>query len=154
MTTIIVLIARLVLEETKSTSTGEITKLGDKHFGPQNRLDLAGTFARNKLAPSMAIAFNYASTNDEYDESTGESYRKTPFGKKWEDDDSLNMLPIYWQSIREIQAEDPGASAEFLTALGAFGLGSAVYSSNVGTAKRSRSLTSSRGSSRRKSRND
>jgi hypothetical protein len=64
MTTIIVLIARLVLEEIK-TSTGEITKLGDKHFGPQNRLDLAGTFARNKLAPSMAIAFNYASTNDE-----------------------------------------------------------------------------------------
>jgi hypothetical protein len=38
MTTIIVLIARLVLEETKSTSTGEITKLGDKHFGPSNRL--------------------------------------------------------------------------------------------------------------------
>jgi hypothetical protein len=30
MTTIIVLIARLVLEETKSTSTGDI-KLGDKH---------------------------------------------------------------------------------------------------------------------------
>jgi hypothetical protein len=42
----------------------------------------------------MAIAFNYASTNDEYDESTGESYRKH-LGKKWEDDDSLNMLPIY-----------------------------------------------------------
>jgi hypothetical protein len=32
------------------------------------------------------------------------------------------------------KAEDPGASAEFLTALGSFGLGSAVYSSNVGTA--------------------
>jgi hypothetical protein len=31
MTTIIVLIARLVLEETKAIS-GEITKLGDKHF--------------------------------------------------------------------------------------------------------------------------
>jgi hypothetical protein len=44
-----------------------------------------------------------------------ESY--TPL-EKWEDDDSLNMLPIYWQSIRE-KAEDPGASAEFLTALGA-----------------------------------
>jgi hypothetical protein len=77
-----------------------------------------------------------------------ESYRKHLW-KKWEDDDSLNMLPIYWQSIREIQAEDPGASAEFLTALGALDSGS-VYSSNVGTAKRSRSLTSSRGSSRRK----
>jgi hypothetical protein len=37
-------------------------------------LDLAGTFVRNKLAPSMAIAFNYASTNDEYDESTGEKH--------------------------------------------------------------------------------
>jgi hypothetical protein len=61
-------------------------------------MDLAGTFARNKLAPSMAIAFNYASTN-EYDEST-ESYRKHLW-KKWEDDDSLNMLPIYWQSIRK-----------------------------------------------------
>jgi hypothetical protein len=58
-------------------------------------LDLAGTFARNKLAPSMAIAFNYASTNDEW-----RKYRRVienTFGKKWEDDDSLNMLPIYWK---------------------------------------------------------
>jgi hypothetical protein len=38
MTTIIVLIARLVLEETKSTSTGEITKLAISTLAPQNRL--------------------------------------------------------------------------------------------------------------------
>jgi hypothetical protein len=58
----------------------------------------------------MAIAFNYLQQMMNTTK-VQESYRKT-FGK-WEDDDSLNMLPIYWQSIREIQAEDPGASAEF-----------------------------------------
>jgi hypothetical protein len=96
MTTIIVLIARLVLEETKSTSTGEITKLGDANFGPSNRLFSIHLLEINLLRlwrlPLITLQQNYESTVIENN-----------FGKKWEDDDSLNMLPIYWQSIREIK---------------------------------------------------
>jgi hypothetical protein len=60
---------KVILEEMKN-STGEIT-LGDKHF-TSKQIRFSRYIFWNKLAPSMAIAFNYASTNDEYDESTGE----------------------------------------------------------------------------------
>jgi hypothetical protein len=69
----------------------------------------------------MAIAFNYASTKwirRKY------SYRKQfwkEMGRWWFFEYATNILAKY----KGIQAEDPGASAEFLTA-GRVGLGSAV----------------------------
>lgn len=127
LTTMIVLMSRFFTEEVKSTSTGETTKLGEKRFGPQSRLDLIGAWGRNKFAPSMAITANYLATHEEVDPSTNEAYRETPFGERFADDESLDMTPMYWSAVKEIQKEDPGAMAEFLTVVSVFGWNTSVY---------------------------
>jgi len=127
MTTMVVLMSRLITENVKSTSDGKTTKLGEKRFGPQSRLDLIGAWGRNKLAPSMAITFNYLDTREKIEPETGDEYRETPFGKKFTDDESLNMSPMYWSAVKEIQAENPGAMAEFLTVVSVFGWNTSVY---------------------------
>jgi hypothetical protein len=127
MTTMIVLMSRLITENVKSTSDGKTTKLGEKRFGPQSRLDLIGAWGRNKFAPSMAITANYLDTHEEVDPETGDEFRQTPFGKKFIDDESLDMSPMYWSSVKEIQAEDPGVMSEFLTVVSVFGWNTSVY---------------------------
>ena len=127
LTTMIVLMSRLITENVKSTSTGETTKLGEKRFGPQNRGDLMLSWLRNKFSPSAAITANYLSTHEEKDNSSGEYYRETPFGKKFSEDESLDLTPMYWSSVKEIQAENPGAMAEFLTIVSVFGWNTSVY---------------------------
>lgn len=127
MTTMIVLMSRLITENVKSTSDGKTTKLGEKRFGPQSRLDLIGAWGRNKFAPSMAITANYLDTHEEIDPETGDEFRQTPFGKKFIDDESLDLTPMYWSAVKEIQAEDPGVMAEFLTVASVFGWNTSVY---------------------------
>lgn len=133
MTTMIVLISRLITENVKSTSTGKITKLGEKRNGPQNRSDLLLSWLRNKFSPSASISANYLSTHEEADDMTGESFRETPFGKKFSEDESLDLTPMYWSAVKEIQAEDPGAMAEFLTVISVFGWNTSVYKKGIGT---------------------
>jgi len=37
------------------------------------------------------------------------------------------MTPMYWSAVKEIQKEDPGAMAEFLTVISVFGWNTSVY---------------------------
>jgi len=64
---------------------------------------------------------------------TGESFRETPFGKKFTEDESLDLTPMYWSAVKEIQKEDPGAMAEFLTVVSVFGWNTSVYKKGEGT---------------------
>lgn len=124
MSTQAVLYARLFTEETKSTKTGLVTQLGKSYGGTKNRAELLGRYVTNKFAPSMAIVYKYASTN-----INKEGERVTAYGEKYTlDDESLNMAPMYWAAVNEIQKEDPNGWAEFLTVVSAFGLNTGVYS--------------------------
>lgn len=125
---VIVLMSRLITEQVKSTKDGKVENLADKRFGQQNRLDLVGSFARNKLAPSASRLFNYLSTKEKLNPETGKMVRMTPFGKDYDDENAIaNIKPMYWDAIKEISAEDPGALVQFLTVVSAFGWNTGVY---------------------------
>jgi hypothetical protein len=125
---VLVLMARLITEQVKSTKDGKVEDLADKRFGQQNRLDLVSSFGRNKLAPSASRLVNYFSTKEKLNPETGEMVRMTPFGKDYDDENSIaNIKPMYWDAIKEIKNEDPGALAQFLTVVSAFGWNTGVY---------------------------
>ena len=124
----VVFMARMLTDEKKSTSTGEIKKLGEGYGGVKSRGDLTTQYVSNKFAPSMAILWKYMNTHEGYDKLTGEKIRLTPYGEVYDtSDESLNLTPMYWASLQEIQAEDPNAWAQFLTVASFFGINSSVY---------------------------
>lgn len=124
----VVFMARMLTDEKKSTSTGEIKKLGEGYGGVKSRGDLSIQYVSNKFAPSMAMMWKYMNTHEGYDKLTGEKVRLTPYGEVYDtSDESLNLAPMYWASLQEIQAEDPNAWAQFLTVASFFGINSTVY---------------------------
>lgn len=128
MTGPIVLMAKVLTEEVKNINSGKIEKLEDKRFGDKNRFDLLSRFVRNKFSPSAARLANTLSTNAGIDEQTGEAIRVTPFGENYEVEGSFaNVKPMYWDAVKEIQKEDPGALAEFLTVVSVMGWNTSVY---------------------------
>lgn len=124
----VVFMARMLTDEKKSTSTGEIKKLGEGYGGVKSRGDLSIQYVSNKFAPSMAMMWKYMNTHEGYDKLTGEKVRLTPYGEVYDtSDESLNLAPMYWASLQEIKAEDPNAWAQFLTVASFFGINSTVY---------------------------
>lgn len=124
----VVFITRMLTDEKKSTSTKQVEKLGEGYGDIKSRGDLAVQYVTNKLAPSSAILWKYMNTHEGYDKLTGEKVRLTPYGEVYDGtDESLNLMPMYWASVQEIQKEDPNAWVEFLTVASFFGMNSTVY---------------------------
>ena len=124
----VVFMTRMLTDQKKSTSDGEIKKLGEGYGGVKSRGDLSIQYVSNKFAPSMAMMWKYMNTHEGYDKLTGEKIRLTPYGEVYDSsDESLNLSPMYWASLKEIQNEDPNAWAQFLTVASFFGVNSTVY---------------------------
>jgi hypothetical protein len=63
MSSLVVLAARLITQETKSSTTGKVTKLGEKYGSPTGST-LLGGLLENKLAPTAQVFLNWANRKD------------------------------------------------------------------------------------------
>lgn len=109
-----VLLARLIENQTKSSTSGKVTKLGEG-YKPTTRADLALKFARNKLSPSASFLADWLYESD----SIG-----TPFDASSEA--LQRAVPLIGQDVYQIHKEDPGNT--FGATLGSlFGVGVQEY---------------------------
>jgi len=111
-------IAQELSGETKSTTTGKISKLGGKKFGARTRAGVAVTFFRNKLAPIPAVMVNALDEKD-------------AMGKPFKAEDAFwrNVVPLTLQDTWEA-FRDEGMSGAFKVGLPTtFGVGVQTYDS-------------------------
>ncbi len=119
-------LTRFMLEETKSTKTGNIVKAGEE-YNARTRGQLFIDYASAKFNPSAGLIWEYMWSVPKTDEN-GETYRENKFGEKFSvADDVYNMKPMYWEAISEIKKEQPGVWGDFIIAAGALGINTQVY---------------------------
>lgn len=118
---LITLYARLFTEEVKK-SDGSKYKFGKSYFGIKNRWDATSRFIINKESPSFQMIHKYLTSTEAVAEN-GETYRKTPWGKKLTEDDSYSFYPIFIGSVKEAIEKDYDGVKSFLTAYSVLGLG-------------------------------
>jgi hypothetical protein len=109
----LVLAARLLLGETKSSTTGETTKLG-AHYGSPNKLTVAGRFLQSKSAPIPSLVMAMLQGTD---------FRGQPVSLKIET--IKRLVPIILQDLWDIATTDPGLFPLFV--LAEIGVGLQTY---------------------------
>ncbi len=111
------LAAQVLMNQSKSTSTGDIKDLGGGRYGARSRADVIGGFFRNKLSPVPAYLYNYADEKDS-------------MGKPFDPVEAIpnNLLPLVWQDTwKAIEQDGVGSAAStFVPAM--FGVGVQSYS--------------------------
>lgn len=121
----IVFQARLIMNSIKD-GKGKVKKLGEGR-NPTTAISMLATMAKNKLAPSTALAFKLA------DRKVKKIGKKEvwvdDYGNELFEDPEKNLYPIYYESIQEIYQQQPAAFASFITFMGFWGLGSQTYNS-------------------------
>lgn len=116
---------RILLDETKSTKTGEIVKGGTK-FGSRTRDQLTIDYVSGKFNPSTSMAWNFFKSSEK--EVDGEIKRLDKFGNEVNPfKDAENFTPMYWGAIEDIKKEQPGLWGDFFMVSGALGINSQVY---------------------------
>lgn len=116
---------RMLLDQTKSTKTGEIIKGGTK-FGSRTRDQIAIDYVTGKFNPSTSMAWNYFKSSEK--EVDGEIKRFDKFGNEVDPfKDASNFTPMYWGAIEDIKKEQPGLWGDFFMVSGALGINSQVY---------------------------
>lgn len=116
---------RILLDETKSTKTGEIVKGGTK-FGSRTRDQLTIDYVSGKFNPSTSMAWNFFKSSEK--EVNGEIVRLDKFGNEVNPfKDAENFTPMYWGAIEDIKKEQPGLWGDFFMVSGALGINSQVY---------------------------
>lgn len=90
-----VLLARLITNKTKSTTTNKVTKLG-VGYKPTTRADIALKFGRNKLSPLASFIADWAYGTD----AVGEKFetKKAVVGR---------LQPLILQDLQKLSEEDP-----------------------------------------------
>lgn len=117
-----VLYARLFMQQTKSTTTGEVKDLG-VGYGSATSSELIVRYATNKLSPTAGYFWRLGNTHQEIDPNTGKTYRVDKYGNVYGQKELNDLfVPIYWNAINEIQKEDPDVYQNFLMSLGFFGM--------------------------------
>jgi len=105
--------AQFITGETKSTTTGKITKLG-QGYRPTTRLDVLLRFAEYKTAPIVSFAINLMKGQGAMGEEL--SIPKELYTR---------LIPMVIQDIIDIAKDDPSLIP--LSALGVFGVGLQTY---------------------------
>lgn len=109
-------IAQVASGQTKSANTGEIADLGGDKMGARTRLDVLGTFFRNKLSPIPAFALNSLSGKD----AMGQPFDPVSAIPK-------NLIPLTLQDTYQAIQQD-GLKGAFTTGVPTtFGVGVQPY---------------------------
>ena len=117
----VVLFARLITGEQKQFKKGK-TKIKRIGFGYKEDThwdNITKAYIYNKFSPSMQMA--YKQMDSEVDKKGNRTYYGENFEKRF------SLTPMYINSLREIEKEDPDGFTRFLAALGFFGLNSSTY---------------------------
>ena len=110
----IVLAARLITKKTKSSTTGKVTRLGEKYGGP-TRLSTAYRFIENKQSPAMSFVTTFLKG-------------KTASGEKLKlsDEVASRFVPMMMQDMYDLYKEE-GAEGIPLVTPAIFGIGVQTY---------------------------
>ena len=120
----IVLQSRLILDAI--TKKGKRQQLGTGPYIP-TRGGIVQDYAKNKLAPSTSILYKYAFSKIQ--NVDGVPTRTDGYGNKISlfDQTTDNLYPIYWETFKELNQEQPGLTGAFLNALAFMGVGTQTY---------------------------
>lgn len=110
-----VLLARILKQETTSSTSGKVTKFG-VGYKPENTVTATQRFLRGKLAPIPGLVYDYASGSD----ALGK-----PFNLK---DEAYNRLsPFFIQDFNDAVKENGLPVGALLSVPGFFGVGGNTY---------------------------
>jgi len=118
----IVLQARLLMNSIKNEK-GPVKKLGEGHTS--TGADLLGRIAKNKLAPSTALVYQFLSKKVKI--INGQEVWLDEFGNELYPDPLQNIYPIYWQTMAELYKDQPTTLASLITFMSFWGLGTQTY---------------------------
>jgi hypothetical protein len=118
--------ARMITESMKD-SRGKVKTLGEGRTS--TRFDLTQKMVENKLAPSSSILKKYMDSREK--KKKGETIRVDKYGNNVGLGEQIpeNLYPIYWETIRELHADQPTSVALFIDFLAFLGVGSQTYES-------------------------
>lgn len=111
------LLADSVNKTEKGNREGKDYKLGTPHKAP-TREELLLQQAFNKLNPSMAVVHKYLTSHE-----NKEGKRVTPYGEEFSVLKELNPTPITWETIYDLNKDDPAAINGLLAFYAFFGGG-------------------------------
>jgi hypothetical protein len=134
-------LAGIVLQETKSTSTGAISELNTGKYGDNNSFDAAVTFIRTKSSPATGFLVDRFLTGDkrEYAETKnmkflGLSWKekmlfKNVIGQDQTTSERIGSMiaPLFLQDVFEISRQEGLGMTVGAIVAGGFGMGSAYY---------------------------
>lgn len=117
----VVLFARLITGEQKRFKKGkvEIKRIGEGYKADTHWDNITKAYVYNKFSPSMQMAYK------QMDSEVDKQGNKTYYGKDFQE--RFSLTPMYIESLREIEKQDPDGFTRFLAALGFFGLNSSTY---------------------------
>jgi hypothetical protein len=117
----VVFFARSITGEQKGIKKGkvEIKRIGLGYKADTHWDNMMKTYLYNKFSPSMQMV--YKQMNSEVDKDGNKTY----YGKDFQE--RFSLTPMYIESLREIEKQDPDTFTRFLAALGFFGLNSSTY---------------------------
>lgn len=127
----IVLQARLLMNSIKNEK-GQVKILGQGNTS--TGADLLAKIAKNKLAPSTALGYQFLSKKVKI--INGRQVWLDEFGNELYPDPIQNIYPIYWQTVSELYKDQPASLASLIIFMSFWGLGTQTYDGNEYKKKR------------------
>ncbi len=118
----IVLQARLLMNSIKNEK-GMVNTLGDKKTS--TGVELMGKIAKNKLAPSTALAYKFLGRKTK--NILGQEVWVDEFGNELFPDPENNLFPIYAETVSQLYEEQPILIAHLITFMAFWGLNTQSY---------------------------
>lgn len=121
MKPMVVYFARTISGEQKTIKKGKetIKRIGFGYKSETHWDNLMKTYVYNKFSPSMQMVYK------QMDSEVDKKDNKTYYGETFEE--RFNLTPMYIESLKEIEKQDPDELTRFLAALGFFGFNSSTY---------------------------
>lgn len=115
------LAARLLTSSSKSTTSGQVTKLNSGKFGSQTDMDVFNNFWENKLSPAAGVARDIAKGQD-------------PNGNKptVANEAKNSLLPIGIQNFTQTKSDPHGGNALLVSIIDGLGISANTYTATKG----------------------